>query len=138
MLIVLAAVLSAVGFPIDPSPVRNFGAGVVSGVMGTTSSIGGPALAVVYQRRPGPELRSTLALSFVVGLLMSIGALLVAGRVHRWNIGLALGLIPALLSGLLVGGGVSKRLDQRWLRPAVLAFAAVAGVVIVIRGLLGV
>ncbi len=137
VLILLAAALSAVGVPINPSPARNFGAGMVSGVMGTTSSIGGPALPVVYQRRPGPEIRATLALSFVVGLIMSIGALLLAGRVHRWKIGLALGLIPALMVGLWAGGRLSKRLDQRWLRPAVLAFAAAAGVVIVVRGLLG-
>jgi hypothetical protein len=32
---------------------------------------------------------------------------------------------------------VVKRLDERWLRPAVLTFAAVAGVIIILLGLGG-
>lgn len=136
-LIVLAAALSAVGLPIGPGPATNVTAGVVSGVMGTTSSIGGPALAVVYHRRPGPELRSTLALSFVVGLLLSIGALLLAGEVHPWHLGLAVALMPALLFGLWASTRVARYLDRTWLRPAVLLYAGAAGTFIVVRALLG-
>jgi uncharacterized membrane protein YfcA len=109
---------------------------VLSGVMGTTSAIGGPALAVVYQHRPGPELRSTLALSYLTGIVIAVGALAAVGRVEGWHLWLALELVPALLVGLWLSFRLSSVLDRGWLRPAVLAFAAVAGVVIVIRGLL--
>jgi len=44
---------------------------------------------------------------------------------------LALELLPGLLVGLWASQWVVKRLDERWLRPAVLVFAAVAGVVII-------
>jgi uncharacterized membrane protein YfcA len=39
-----------------------------------------------------------------------------------------------MLVGLWASRWVVKRLDERWLRPAVLAFAAVAGLVIVLLG----
>ena len=133
--LLIAVAGSAGGIRVDPSPATNVAVGAVSGAMGTTSAIGGPALAVLYQRRPGPELRSTLAAVFVLGSLISLGALLVAGEVHLEQLVLALQLLPALVLGLVAGSVVTRWLDGPWLRPAVLAFAAVAGLVIVVRGM---
>jgi hypothetical protein len=135
VMILLGVTLSVAGLDIEPGPWVNVGAGVLSGVMGTTSAVGGPALAVVYQRRPGPELRSTLALSYLAGLVIALGALAALGRVEGWHVRLALGLVPALLAGLWLSFRLAPVLDRGWLRLAVLAFAAISGVVIVVRGL---
>jgi uncharacterized protein len=108
--------------------------GVASGVVGTVAALGGTPLALVYQDRSGAELRSTLAISFVVGIAMSLAGLALAGQVEGRHVVLALELLPALLVGLLVSRRVVRRLEERWLRPAVLTFAAVAGVVIVFLG----
>jgi hypothetical protein len=134
-MIVLAVLLSAAGIEPSPTPAVAFGAGMVSSVMGTTSAIGGPILAVVYQRRPGPELRSTLAISFFFGVSISLAALALAGEVQRWHPVLALELIPALLLGLWLSRRVASVIDERWLRPAVLIFAGAAGLYIVGRAL---
>jgi uncharacterized membrane protein YfcA len=134
--LVLAVAGSVWGVEVEPTPVANLTAGTLSGAMGTTSAIGGPALAVLYQRRPGPELRSTLAAVFVVGSLISLGALVAAGQVHTQELILATQLAPALLAGLALGSLATRRLDGPWLRPAVLAFAGAAGVLIAVRGLL--
>ncbi|MBA3764439.1 MAG: sulfite exporter TauE/SafE family protein [Actinobacteria bacterium] len=134
-LIVLAVLLSVAGLAVEPSPPVATGAGFLSGLMGTTSAIGGPALAVVYQRRPGPELRSTLAALFVIGTVVSFAALFAAGQVMREDVVLALELVPALLIGLAAGPAIVRRTDGRWLRPAVLAFAAAGGLAIIARGL---
>ena len=134
-MILLGVGLSVGGLDIEPTRWVNVGAGVLSGVMGTTSAIGGPALAVVYQNRPGPELRSTLALSYLAGIVLAIGALAAVGRVEWWHVRLALTLAPALLLGVWASFRLAPVLDRGWLRPAVLAFAAVSGIVIVIRGL---
>lgn len=136
LLILLAAGLSVVGLDVRPTPAVAGGAGFVSGVMGTTSAIGGPALAVVYQHRPGPELRATLALVFVIGSLVSIAGLAVAGEVRARTVLLAVELLPALVVGLLVGRSWSKRIDGPWLRPIVLAFASAAGVLLAVRGVI--
>lgn len=110
-------------------------AGFAAGTFGTAVGIGGPPLALVYQGRPGPELRSTLAVSFVTGLGVSLAALAVAGRVERWHLILALELLPALAVGLVAARAAARLLDERWLRPAVLTYAAVAGAIAVLRGL---
>jgi uncharacterized protein len=108
--------------------------GLASGVVSTVAALGGTPLALVYQDRSGAELRSTLSISFVVGIAMSLVGLGLAGKVEGRHYVLALELLPGLLVGLWASRWVVKRLDERWLRPAVLTFAAVAGVVIVLLG----
>ena len=95
---------------------------------------GGTPLALVYQDRSGAELRSTLAISFVVGIAMSLVGLGLAGQVEGRHLLLALQLLPCMLVGLWVSRWVVERFDERWLRPAVLAFAAAAGLVIILLG----
>ena len=111
--------------------------GLASGVVGTVAALGGTPLALVYQDRSGAELRSTLAISFVLGIMMSLVGLALAGKVEGRYAVLALQLLPGMLAGLWASRWVVERLDERWLRPAVLAFAAVAGVVIVVLGFPG-
>jgi uncharacterized protein len=108
--------------------------GVASGVASTVAALGGTPLALVYQDRSGAELRSTLAISFVVGIAMSLVGLGLAGQVEGRHVLLALQLLPCMLVGLWVSRWVVERLDERWLRPAVLAFAAAAGLVIILLG----
>jgi uncharacterized protein len=134
--VILGVALSALGLDLEPRRWLNVGAGALSGVMGTTAAVGGPALAVVYQRRPGPELRSTLALSYLAGLLLALAGLAVVGRVHVWHVALALVLIPGMLVGLWLAVRLAGWLDRSWLRPAVLTFAGSSGLAIVVRALL--
>ena len=133
-LIVAAALMSFIGPAFKVRNSTQLLGGIVSGVMSTAAALGGPPLALVNQRSPGPELRSTLAISFVAGLLMSLVVLALAGRVEGWHALLALKLLPGLLVGLWIGGRAVSLLDERWLRPAVLAFAAVSGLLVLILG----
>lgn len=110
-------------------------AGAISGLMGTAAAIGGPPLAIAYQRRPGPELRSTLAISFVAGSAVSLGALWATGHVRLDHLILAGWLLPALAAGLWIATKLHAVLDKGWLRPAVLTFAAISGVVAIVRSL---
>ena len=135
-LLILAAALGSFfspGFRVNDR--ARLAGGVASGVVGTVAALGGTPLALVYQDRSGPELRSTLAVSFVVGILMSLAGLALAGQVEVRHVGLALELLPGLGIGVLASRGVVHRLDERWLRPAVLVFAAVAGLVITLLSL---
>jgi uncharacterized membrane protein YfcA len=134
LLVVVAALMSYLGPNFEARGSTQFAGGVASGIMSTVAALGGPPLALVNQKRRGPELRSTLAISFLVGLLMSLVALAFAGRVEAEHIVWALGLLPGLLLGLWASGQVARLLDERWLRPTILAFAAVAGLAIVVFG----
>lgn len=137
LLILAGVVMSIVGTRFELRDVTQLIAGFASGIMGTTAAIGGPPVALVYQARPGAELRATLSLAFLVGVIMSLAGLVVAGKAQGWHVVFALELLPGLLVGLLVGQFAAPLLDERWLRPAVLTFAAVSAVIAIVRGLAG-
>jgi hypothetical protein len=130
---VLAFVVASLAFP--PVPVRpstQVAAGAVSGVTGTAAGIGGPPLALLYQHHPGPAMRSTLAASFFFGTLLSIGTLTVARQVSGAQLLLGVGLAPLVLAGSYVGRRLHAFLDRGWMRPAVLTFAAISAVVVIV------
>jgi hypothetical protein len=137
VLVVLAVVLTAGWLEVSPTRPLTFGAGIVSGAMGTAAGIGGPAIAVVYQRRPGPVLRSTINLSFVFGQVVTVAALLVADKIERWHLVFSAELLPGVLLGMWASARVARFLDRAWLRPVVLVFAGGAGLLIAVRGLAG-
>jgi uncharacterized protein len=110
-------------------------AGVASGVMGTTAATGGPPLALAYQAAPGPELRGTLAVLFLVGNVMSLMSLAVIGRVDTLHLVVACGTLPLLAAGAWVGTRLAPKFDRGPLRHAVLVVAGLAGVVAMVRGI---
>lgn len=137
LLIVAAALMSLLRPDFEIRNGTRLAGGVASGIMSTVASLGGPPLALIYQDRSGPELRSTLAVSFFVGIVMSLAALALAGKVEGAQLVLALQLLPGLLLGLWASRFVVKRVDERWVRPAVLTFAAVAGLAVALLALRG-
>ncbi|HEY9555191.1 MAG TPA: sulfite exporter TauE/SafE family protein, partial [Acidimicrobiales bacterium] len=132
--VVLAMVLASVAMPVLPvRPSTQLVAGVVSGVTGTAAGIGGPPLALLYQHRPGSTIRSTLAAAFLVGTALSLATLAVAGEVGASQVLLGLGLAPLVVVGSVTGRRFHDWLDQGWLRPGVLVFAAAAAVTVLIN-----
>lgn len=108
-------------------------AGLVTGVTETATGIGGPPLALVYQHRPAPILRSTIAFCFLVGELVSLAFLAVAGRASALQFSMAALLLPALAIGAVASRYVHHRLDGRVLRAFVLVFAVASGAVLIAR-----
>lgn len=103
-----------------------FLAGMASGVMGTATSIGGPPMAMVWQRLSGPRLRATMSAFFLAGSLMSLVALSAAGAVGAHTLHRTALLAPAAVAGVLLAGPLTRRLDARHTRTAAMALA-VAG-----------
>ena len=134
--IIVAVLLSIVSPEFELRTRWRLLAGLFSGLMGTVAAIGGPPLAIAYQRRPGPELRSTIALSFVVGSIISLVALGIGGHVDWSHAVLALTLMPGLVAGLVLSARVHRYLDRGWLRPAVLIFAALSGAAAIVEALI--
>ncbi|MET8901064.1 MULTISPECIES: sulfite exporter TauE/SafE family protein [unclassified Streptomyces] len=108
-------------------------AGMASGLMGTATSIGGPPMAMVWQRLGGPELRATMSAFFLAGSLMSLAALTAAGAVGAHALrGTAL-LTPAAVAGVLLAGPLTRRLNVRRTRAAATALAVAGAVVLVLQ-----
>ncbi len=114
------------------------GMGVVSGVAGTATSIGGPPLALVYTDVSGPRLRATMAAYFVGGGLLSLGGLALSHELTRREGLWALGLAPFLVLGFGLAGPVRRHVDAGRTRSAVLVVCACSGLALVLRSLIGV
>jgi uncharacterized protein len=110
-------------------------AGFVSGVTGTATSIGGPPFALLYQHRPATQIRTTLAVYFLVGAAISLAGLAVAGDLTVQQLTVAVLLVPMIVAGVLVGVPLRRRLPAHVVRPAVLLVSASSAVVLVVRSL---
>lgn len=137
LLVLLAVGLSAAGWSVRPTRRRLLGAGAASGFMGTATSIGGPPIALLYQRSSGPELRSVVGTVLAFGAVASVLSLAAVGEFGRDELEATLLLVPGVLAGYLASGPLGRWLDRAWLRPAVLVFAAVSAVVVLANQVLG-
>jgi uncharacterized membrane protein YfcA len=135
-LVLVAVALSASGLHVVATPKTLLGAGVLSGFMATTAAIGGPPIALLYQREPGPRLRGTLSAFFVVGASLSLVALHVAGRFGWAEVQLALAMVPGVLIGFLASRRLATLLDRGPLQTAVLVISALAALAVIARELL--
>lgn len=135
-IVVLAAGMSLVSTAIRVTPGSSAIVGLLAGVMGTASSIGGPPVAILYQHEPGPVVRSTLGATFLIGVVLSLAALQLAGQIPVWHWWLGLSLTPAIGLGLYASRWLHASLDKGWLRPCVLCFAVVSGLAVLLRGIL--
>ncbi len=134
--VILAVVLiSAMRPAIDPTAAAKFAGGTASGLFATTAAIGGPPIAVLYQGRPGPEVRSTMGVIFAFGSALSLVALIPAGRLRSEHFLLALLLLIPAAVGFAISTPLARFLEGRWFRPSLLLFAAAGGLMAVIRGL---
>ncbi len=136
VMVLLAICISIAGFQLSLTPGNIFGAGIASGIMGTTSSIGGPPMALVYQRHEGPTIRGTLSGIFIFGTIISLVALAIIGRFGLREIQVTALLLPGVFLGFFLSNRSMKILDRGFIRPAVLITSALSGVVVILRSLL--
>lgn len=135
--LVLAAVLmTGCGLPLTPKPKTLLGAGALSGFMATTSAIGGPPIAMLYQRADGPRVRGTLSGYFVLGASMSLVALGLIGKLGRHELMHGAALLPGILFGFALSGRCTRWLDAGRTRAAVLAVSATAAAIVIARAVM--
>jgi len=132
----LAVGLSLLGLRVRASQPNLTGAGFLSGLLGTATSLAGPPLALVYQHATGSRLRATLAGVFIAGAILSLVSLALVGRLGRGELGLGLVMVPGVLVGFAVSSRVAPRLDRGFTRPAVLIISAIAASILLLKHLL--
>ena len=119
-----------------PTSAVLFAAGTASGFMATAAGLGGPPVALVYQRETGLRLRGTLAAYFIVGTVLSLIALAWAGRFGLQEIRLSGVLIPGTVLGYFLSRPAAAYLDSGRTRIAVLAVSALAAASVIATMLL--
>jgi uncharacterized protein len=123
-LVLVAVGLSAAGLSVRPRTTTLAAAGMASGFMGTATSIGGPPIALLFQRSRGSELRATVGVVLAFGAIVSLVGLVAVGRYGGQELRLTAVLLPGVVAGYLVSGPLGRWLDRGWVRPAVLVAAA--------------
>lgn len=141
-LVVAVVVLAAVailssGLSPPRTTVNMVTAGMLSGFGGTTAGVGGPPVALLFADTSGPEIRGSMAAYFLVGSLMSLFGLWLAGRFGPTEVALGVSLIPGALIGYAISGPLRQVVDRGFTRPAILALSTTAAIILLARLALG-
>ena len=112
-------------------------AGVISGVTGTATSIGGPPVALLYQDQSGPRVRATLSVYFTIGNSIALAALAATGHLPERDVVVGLVFVGCAAVGFAAAAGLRRFLDAGRTRAAVLAAAAGSALVLIAHSVLG-
>jgi uncharacterized membrane protein YfcA len=126
--IMLAVLISLTGFHVRLNRVSGSICGFFASAMGASTGIGGPVLAVLYQRATGPTVRSTLAYLYTLASLIILVALALNGRFGLADASQGLLLVPGFLLGYLCSRPLTNYFDHGWTRYIVLGVSAAAAI----------
>jgi hypothetical protein len=131
--IVVGAVLVALGRTRDSGLIGGVVAGLVSATMNVLASAGGPAVAVYATgaRWDTARLRATLQAYF---LCLNVVTLLTLGT-PNWSARRAAVLVAALVAGSAVGAVLAPRVSHRRAREVTLLLAAAGGLAVLVSAL---
>lgn len=132
-LVVLAVVaVSALGFTAKRSPRNLVAGGILSGFGASTAGIGGPPVALLFQDAEGPEVRGSLGAFFVVGNVISLTGMALAGFFGADELRLGLLLTPAAVAGFSCTRWVVPVVDNGRTRSAILAASTAAALALML------
>ncbi len=114
-----------------------FAAGTLSGLMGTTTSMGGPPLALAFQNSKGEHLRATMSVYFLAASVLALGGLAMVGRFGLHEIRLAAYLLPGTMAGLYLSNYTRHRFRPEYVRRVVLILSTIAAGIILVNYWLG-
>jgi uncharacterized membrane protein YfcA len=135
-MVLLAVVLTirTVDVPLNPASLAV--AGFVAGATGTATSVGGPPIALLYQRGVPEVVRATLSVFFFVGVIVSLTGLALTGSLHREPSLLALVLSPSVVVGYVVGRRTRSLVEGEVFRWAVLGVSTVSALALLVHSAL--
>jgi uncharacterized membrane protein YfcA len=126
--------------PFDSNTPVDVGIGVLNGLLGGLTGLGGVIITIWCQLRGGPKDTQRAVFQPVIFITMTTTTITFAASGHLFKIDVAklffLGL-PALLIGLWVGNTLYGKLDDAAFRKAILILLLVSGVVLVVPAAIG-
>jgi uncharacterized protein len=137
-LMILAAIgLSLTRWHLVPTRRNLLAAGLLSGFMGTITSVGAPPMGIVYQNMPGPKVRATMGAFLMLGAGFSLVTLALVGRFTAAQVASTAWLVPPVLLGFVVSKYLLRHVDksQRGVKSAVLTVSAVAALALLLKPL---
>ncbi|WP_297081508.1 TSUP family transporter [uncultured Demequina sp.] len=135
--VLIGVVLTVGGWRPAPSKRALVSAGFASGVMGTTTTIGGPPMALVWQGRSGARLRGSMAMFFLVGSLASLLALLATGSVRSEQLLFAAALALPALGGYALSHVIARFLNPSRTRQVAIVVSVLSVAILALQQVLG-
>jgi len=133
--ILLAIIVTVSGWHIPLNRVTGALTGTLSGAMGTSSGIGAPPLALLYQDQPGARIRATLAALYTGASLIILAMLFGFGKFNADDVWSGLLLMPGFVLGYWLANRWTPHIDQRHSRLAVLLVSGTAAAALIIRSI---
>src|SRR4051794_30748433 len=134
-MVLTAIVVSLLGTKVPRNQGTLIGAGLLAGVAGTATSVGGAPIALLYQRETGPQIRATLSVFFTIGALLSVLTLAAVGQLPWSQVAAGLALTPFVVAGFAVSGPLRRYLDSGRTQAGILAVTGASAVVLIGRSL---
>lgn len=129
--VLVGVALTSLGWAPRPHRSNLVVAGAASGLLGTATSIGGPPMALVWQRSTGAVLRGTMSGFFLVGSVFSLVVLALTGSVDQRTVTTFAVLLPAPVVGYVLSRYVNRFLDPRRLRRTAIVVSVCSALVLV-------
>src|SRR5262249_61088139 len=124
--VVVGVALSVHTFVVPLPPATLATAGFVAGITGTATSVGGPPIALLYQRGDPKVVRATMSVFFFVGVILSLSGLALSGSLGRTPSLLALAMAPGVVLGYVVGRRTRRSIDREGFRKGLLVVCTVS------------
>ena len=119
----------------DPNFVSVSIAGLFSGIMSTLAGLGGQPMAIVYQNEKGSVIRGTLSGFSILGTILSLLFLGIAGRFALNDLKLFSYMVPGIVAGFYLSKCAIDIVDNGYIRKAVLGVSFLAAIAVIFKAL---
>ena len=125
--VLLAVLVSWFGKQFSYTPRRLGLAAFISGIMGTTTSVGGPPMALVMQHGRPATVRANLSLYFGYSCTLSLISYAWIGKLNEHILLVSASFIPVAALGFLLGIRSRTYVDTGRFRPLLLVLCSLSG-----------
>jgi uncharacterized membrane protein YfcA len=133
--VLLAVIISYLGKQFPYTPKRLAFASFISGITGTTTSIGGPPMALVMQHGKSQTIRANLSLYFSYSCIVSLIAYGYMGLLTSSILITCISFTPVCLLGFVGGIRARAYVDGGRFRPLLLILCGISGSIALVGAL---
>ncbi|RDE19750.1 sulfite exporter TauE/SafE family protein [Motiliproteus coralliicola] len=129
--VLLAVAISLFKFEAEPNQRNHAIAGFFSALSGTTTAIGGPPMALLYQNQPADYVRANLSAYFTIGSMISLAGVAMGGFITAQSWVYVAWFVPATLLGTVLGLRLRHRVNAQLIRPAILVLCSASALIVI-------
>lgn len=135
VLILLAVIISVLGFSPKVNRKSNILAGVSSGFMGTITGVGGPPMALLYQHGEIKNIKANLTAFFLFVNIIAIITLVIIGQITPQTLLTVALCSPGMIIGLYISTKAGHIVNAHTIRHWILVLCTITSVIAITRAL---